>query len=133
MRGHEDLVMLCSTTGSYGRPILEVAYGEFLYFTPPRLYGRGQLRKSGWGVGMLHRPCSAYPGQHQCGLNYIIFYFFYFKTYMYYTFKIYIYCMKEHWWSLTSSWPDEVQRMFSTAHEFSKKNLNHRQFYERFI
>ena len=35
--------------------------------------------------------------------------------------KIYIYCIKEHWWSLTSSWPDEVQRIFSTAHEFSKE------------
>ena len=43
------------------------------------------------------------------------------NTYMYYVFKIYIYCIKEHWWSLTSSWPDEVQRMFSTAHEFSKE------------
>ena len=41
MRDYEDLVMLRSTTGPYGRPILEVAYGEFLYFTPPRLYGRG--------------------------------------------------------------------------------------------
>ena len=30
MRGHEDLVMLCSTTGPYGRPMLEVAYGELL-------------------------------------------------------------------------------------------------------
>ena len=29
-----------------------------------------------------------------------------------------IYDIKEHWWSLTLSWPDEVQRMFSTAHEF---------------
>ena len=41
MRGHEDLVMLHSTMGPCGRPILEVAYGVFLYFTPPRLYGRG--------------------------------------------------------------------------------------------
>ena len=31
MRGHVDLVMLCSTTGSYGRPMLEVAYGETLF------------------------------------------------------------------------------------------------------
>ena len=36
--------------------------------------------------------------------------------------------IKEHWWSLTSSWPDEVQRMFSTAHEFYIRVLlkNHR-------
>ena len=30
MRGHEDLVMLRSTMGPYGRPMLEVAYGEIL-------------------------------------------------------------------------------------------------------
>ena len=30
MRGHEDLVMLRSTTSPYGRPMLEVAYGEIL-------------------------------------------------------------------------------------------------------
>ena len=31
MRGHEDLVMLRSITGSYGRPVIEVAYGEILF------------------------------------------------------------------------------------------------------
>ena len=30
------MVMLRSTTGPYGRPVLEVAYGEML-LTPPRL------------------------------------------------------------------------------------------------
>ena len=33
------MVMLRSTTGPYGRPELEAAYGES-YFTPPRLFGR---------------------------------------------------------------------------------------------
>ena len=28
MRYHEDMVMLRSTTGSYGRPVTEVVYGE---------------------------------------------------------------------------------------------------------
>ena len=28
MRCHEDTVMLCSITVSYGRPMIEVAYGE---------------------------------------------------------------------------------------------------------
>ena len=28
MRCHEDTVMLRSTTGSYERPVIEVAYGE---------------------------------------------------------------------------------------------------------
>ena len=30
MRGHEDLVMLRSTTGSYGRSVIDVAYGQIL-------------------------------------------------------------------------------------------------------
>ena len=35
------MVMLRSTTGPYGRPVIEVAYiwGNAI-FTPPRLYGR---------------------------------------------------------------------------------------------
>ena len=32
-------------------------------------------------------------------------------------FSKYICSTKEHWWALTSSWLDEVQRMLSTAHE----------------
>ena len=31
IKGHVDLVMLRSTTSSYGRPVLEVAYGETLF------------------------------------------------------------------------------------------------------
>ena len=30
IKGHVDLVMVRSTTGPYGRPMLEVAYGEIL-------------------------------------------------------------------------------------------------------
>ena len=30
MRCHEDMVMLRSTTGPYGRPVIEVAYGEMI-------------------------------------------------------------------------------------------------------
>ena len=30
MRCHEDTVMLRSTTGPYGRPVIEVAYGEMI-------------------------------------------------------------------------------------------------------
>ena len=28
---HEDMVMLRSTTGFYGRPVIEVAYGEMIF------------------------------------------------------------------------------------------------------
>ena len=31
MRGHVDLMMLRSTTDSYGRPMIEVAYEEILF------------------------------------------------------------------------------------------------------
>ena len=34
-----------------------------------------------------------------------------------------IYSIKEHWWSLTLSWSDEVQRMFLIAHEFLNVKL----------
>ena len=27
---HEDIVMLCSTTGPYGRPVIEVAYVDMI-------------------------------------------------------------------------------------------------------
>ena len=124
---------LRSTTGSYGRPVLEVAYGEFLYFTPPRLYGENS---SGRVVGVS--ACYITHARHtwvntSVGSITLFFGFYDIKTYMYYAFKIYIYCIKEHWWSLISSWPNEVQRMFSIAHEFSKENLNHRLFYEHSI
>ena len=31
MRVHMDLVMLRSTTGPYGRPVIEVVYGEMIF------------------------------------------------------------------------------------------------------
>ena len=31
MRGHVDLVMLRSTIGSYGQPVIEVVYEEILF------------------------------------------------------------------------------------------------------
>ena len=30
MRCHEDTVILCSTTGPYGRHVIEIAYGEMI-------------------------------------------------------------------------------------------------------
>ena len=46
------LVILRSTTGPYGRPITEVAYGEMLS-SLHRGCMRVKLGKSGWGVHML--------------------------------------------------------------------------------
>ena len=47
------------------------------------------------------------------GSTYFISGFSFYKFDMYYVFKTkYLYSMKQkHWWSLTLSWPDEVQRI----------------------
>ena len=104
------MVILRSTTGPYGRPIVEVAYGETLLFSLHRGCMGVKLGKSGWGVDMC-RPCWTYPGQHQCGLTYIVldFHTIIINIYIYIVFNLYY--IKEHWWSLTLSWPDGVQRM----------------------
>ena len=81
---------LRSTTGPYGRSVLKVAYGEFLYFTPPRLYRENSL---GRVVGVS--ACCITHARHtqvntSMGSITLFFNFFDIKTYMYYAFKIYI-------------------------------------------
>ena len=71
--GFHLMVILRSTTGPYGRPMLEVAYGEII-FTPPRLYG-SKLGKSGWGVDMKSSMLDI-PGSTPVWAQYIIFLFF---------------------------------------------------------
>ena len=118
------MVMLRSTTDPYGRPITEVAYGEILLSLHRGCTG---VDSSGRVVGVSTwcRPCLTYPGQHQCGLNvsFFDFLYIYINLCIGILFSKSIYIIKEHWWSLTSSWPDEVQRMFLTAHEFFKKKI----------
>ena len=46
------MVILRSTTGPYGRSMLEVAYGEILFSLYRDCMGV-KLRKSGWGVDMM--------------------------------------------------------------------------------
>ena len=61
------------------------------------------------------------------GSTYIIFLIFKnIKTYMYYVFKsIHVSSIiQKHWWSLILSWPDKVQRTFSTAHWFWRNKVN---------
>ena len=108
---------LRSTTGPYGWPMTEVAYGEMLFSLHRGCMG---VDSSGRVVGVSTwcRRCWTYPGQHQCGLTVYCFLDFHIlKTnYIYIWFFKVIHCIKEHWWSLTLSWPDEVQRIFPTAH-----------------
>ena len=66
------MVILRSTTGPYGRPMLEVAYGEMLCSLHRGCMG---VDSSGRVVGMSTccRPCWTYPGQHQCGFTIFCF------------------------------------------------------------
>ena len=130
MKYHEDMVMLRSTTGSYGRPVIEVVYGETLIYSSETV-----LEILAWEewLGCWHdaSPMFDIPESTLVWAQYIYIYildFKHIKTYMYYVFKS-IRIIKEHWCTLISSWLDEIQRMFSTTHEFSNKNLSHRQFY----
>ena len=112
------MVILRSTTSPYGRPMIDVAYGETLFSLHRGCMGNDSSGRV-VGVSTCCRPCWTYPGQHQCGLN--VYYFLGFhtiKTYMYYVFKYIYSIIQKHWWSLTLSWLDEVQRTFSTAHWF---------------
>ena len=72
------MMILRSTTGPYGRPMIEVAYGENIFSLH-----RGCMRvdSSGRvvGVSTCCRPYQTYSGQHQCGLN--IYYFLDFSYY----------------------------------------------------
>ena len=85
------MVILRSTTGPYGRPMIEVAYGEIVFSLHRGCMGDDSSGRV-VGVSTCCRPCWTYPSQHQCGLN--VYYFLGFltiKTYMYYVFKsIYI-------------------------------------------
>ena len=112
---------LRSTTGSYGRPVLEAVYGEI-----PISLHRGCLGdvSSGRVVGMSTW-CITH-GRHiqintSVGTVYV-FFIFNTKIYTYYVLKS-ICIIKGHWWSLTLFWPDDDQGMILTAHNvFLKRN-----------
>ena len=121
MWGHVDLVMLRSTTGFYRRPVIEVAYGEMILSLHQGCMGDDNSRRV-VGVSVW---CIAHVWHNRVntsvGSVYIIFLGFHdIKIYICILFSKSICSIKEHWWSLTLSWPDEVQRMFSISHEFSK-------------
>ena len=111
-------VMLCTTTGPYGRLMLEVVYGEILLSLHRGSIGDDSSERvvgvSAWCiVHVWHTRINT-----SVGLIYIIFGFLNTKTYVYVCILISkSICIKEHWWSLIS-WPNEVQRMFLTTHEF---------------
>ena len=94
---------LRSTAGSYGRPMLEVAYGE----TVISLH-RGCLRDvSSERVVGVSIWCITHGGHiwvnTSVGTVYVFWYIFFIKSIRIMISKIYIYIMKGHWWFLTLS------------------------------
>ena len=80
---------LRSTTGSYGRPVIEVAYGETLIHTIEDIWEI--LAREEW-LGYRHdaSPMFDIPGSTPVWAQYIYFLDFKnIKTYMYYVLKIY--------------------------------------------
>ena len=57
----------------------------------------------------------------------------YVYIYIYILFSKSIYSIKEHWWFFVLSWPDEIQRMFSTVHELLNVKLKPQTIYDDFI
>ena len=118
-------MMLHSTTSPYGWPVIEVAYGEMIFLLHQGCMGVDSLGRvigaSAWCITHVwHTQVNT-----SVGLVYILFFWFlwYKNLYICILFSKSICSIKEHWWSLTLSWPDEDQRMFSTAHEILNVKL----------
>ena len=104
------MVMLRSTTGPYGRSVIEVAYGEMIFSLHRGCMGDDSLGRV-VGVSVW---CIVYVQHTRVNTNvgsvYIILWFLWYKNlYTYYVLKNkLIYIIKEHWWSPTLSWSDKV-------------------------
>ena len=85
MRGHVDLVMLRSITGSYERPVIEVAYGEILFHSTEAVWEL--VSREEW-LGCQHdaSPMFDILGSTPMWAQYILFFGFY-------DLKIYIHIM----------------------------------------
>ena len=110
---------LRSTTGPYGRTFLEAAYGERIFHSIEAVCK--MVAREKW-LGCQHdaSPMLDIPGLTPMWAPCILFFDFswYKNLYKYVLVLKSISIIKEYWWTLTLSWPDKVQRMFSTTHEF---------------
>ena len=89
MRCHEDTVMLRSTMGSYGRPVIEVAFRETVIHSTKVVWEI--LAQEEW-LGYRHdtSPMVDIPGWTLVWAHYMVFFdFTIIKVYMYYVLKIY--------------------------------------------
>ena len=112
-------VMLRSTTGPYGWPMYRSHMGRCFSLHRDRM---GDEVQEEW-LGCWHdaSPMFDIPESTPVWAQHILFFDFqHIKTYIYIIFSKPIHSIKKHWYSLTLSWPDKVQRVFSIAHELSK-------------
>ena len=132
MRGHMDLVMLRSTTGSYGRPMLEVVYGETLFSLHWDCIG---VDSSGRVVG-VSAWCIAHvdiPGSTLVWTQCITFWFSIYKLmYICVLFSKSICSIKEN--NICGLWPclDPIRfrEWFQSTMNFKWKTKNHIHFLE---
>ena len=70
--------MLCSTMGSYGRPVIEVAYGETLFHSTEAVWE--MITREEW-LGCRHDASSMLdiPGSTLVWAQYILFFDFFFR------------------------------------------------------
>ena len=107
---------LHSTTSSYERAVLKAAYEEMIIHFTEIVWEI--LAWEEW-LGCRHdtSPMVEIPGSTPVWAQYMVFFdFTNIKVYMYYVLKTYMF-WKKHWWSLTLSYPDVVQRTFLIAHD----------------
>ena len=85
MRYHKDTMMLCSTTGSYERPMIEVAYEDILFHSTKVVCE--MIAREEW-LGCRHdtSPMFDILGSTLVWAQYILFFYFY-------DIKIYIHIM----------------------------------------
>ena len=132
MRGHEDLVMLHSITGSYGWPVIEVAYGEILFHSTEVVWEL--IAREEW-LGYRHdtSPMFDIPGSIPVWAQYILFSsFYYIKIYIHIMFlkKNYIYYKRPLvvFDLILARYGSE--NIFDHPWALKREFKNHRRFYE---
>ena len=113
--------LLRSTTGSYGRPEIEITYGKTVISIHRGYLGDVSLGR----VVRVSTWCITH-GRHT-RVNTSVGTVYVFLTFNTNSIRIMFWksicIMKRHWWSLTLSWPDDDQGMILTAHNvFLKRN-----------
>ena len=107
---------LRSTTSSYGQPVLKVVYEKMIIHSTEAVWEI--LAWEEW-LGCQHdtSPMVDIPGSTPVWAQYMIFFDFTNIKVICIMFWKSIVLWKKHWWSLTLSWPDDIQKTFFTSHD----------------